>query len=380
MSPDFDVLVIGAGVVGLASAAALAGAGRSVLVIEGEALIGSGNSSRNSEVIHAGLYYQTGSLKHRLCVRGRRLLYAFAAETGVPYRKCGKLVVATCPEEVPAIEAIAVRAAANGVEGIRMLDGAGTRALEPEVVAEAALFSPETGIVDSHAFLLALVARIEGQGGHVALRTPFLRADPEGQGFRVRTGGADPAEVTAGALVNAAGLAAGAVAARIGGLAAEAIPVMRFARGCYFALAGRPPFARLVYPAPVDGGLGVHATLDLAGRVRFGPDVEWLPEGTTLGDLDYRVDPARGEAFYAAVRRYWPGLKDGALSPDYAGIRPKLSGPGAAAADFVIAGPGAHGVPGLVNLFGIESPGLTASLAIAEAVAAMLGLADPAPA
>ncbi|SIO33960.1 L-2-hydroxyglutarate oxidase LhgO [Rhodovulum sp. ES.010] len=365
---DFDAIVIGAGVVGLACAAALGAAGRSVLVLERAGDVGVGISSRNSEVIHAGLYYPTGSLKHRLCVRGRRMLYDFLAETGVPYRKCGKIVVAVDADEVPEIEAIAARAAANGVEGVRLIDRAEVAALEPEVRAEAALLSPETGILDSHAFMLALVARIEAHGGDIARRTPFLRAEPEGQGFRVWAGGAEPAEVTAAMLVNSAGLGAAGTARRIGGLDPAAIPRMRFAKGCYFGLTGRVPFSRLVYPAPVDGGLGVHATLDMGGRVRFGPDVAWLPDGCDADAVDLSVDPARAASFYRAVRRYWPGLADGALYPDYAGIRPKLHGPGAAPADFAIQTVADHGLPGLVNLFGLESPGLTASLAVGEAV------------
>jgi len=369
---DFDAVVIGAGAVGLATAAALAATGRSTLVIEEAPLVGAGISSRNSEVVHAALYYPTGSVKHRLCLRGRHLLYAFLAEARVPFRKCGKVVVATETSELPAIENLAQRAEANGVEGIRLIDGGTLRRMEPEVMAAAALVSPETGIFDSHAYLQALVARIEAGGGHVALRTPFAGAERQAVAFRVRTGGDDPTEVTAGALINSAGLAAAAVAARIEGLVPGTVPQMRYAKGCYFGLRGRPPFRRLVYPAPVDGGLGVHATLDLAGRVRFGPDVEWLAEGTAPADLDFEVAPERAAVFYQAIRRYWPGLPDGALFPDYSGIRPKLSGPGAPAADFRIDTEAAHGLPGLVNLFGIESPGLTSSLAIAEEVVAAL--------
>ncbi|SFC72329.1 NAD(P)/FAD-dependent oxidoreductase [Tropicimonas isoalkanivorans] len=366
--PDFGAIVIGGGVVGLACASALGEAGRPALVLEREPTVGAGISSRNSEVIHAGLYYPTGSLKHRLCVRGRRMLYDTLESCGVPYRKCGKIVVATQTTEIPAIEALAARARENGVEGIRMLSEGELHQLEPEVSAVAAMLSPETGVFDSHAFMLTLVARIEAQGGHVALRTPFIRAEPEGEGFRVWTDGDDPTEVTASVLVNAAGLSATEVATLIGGRVSGEVPDLRYAKGCYFGLQGRAPFKRLVYPAPVDGGLGVHATIDMAGRVRFGPDVEWL-DNLAEADLDYRVPPARGIAFYEAVRRYWPALPDGALYPDYSGIRPKLSTPGATAADFTIETASTHGVSGLVNLFGIESPGLTASLAIAEHVA-----------
>ena len=371
---DFDAIVIGAGVVGLATAAALGRAGLGTLVLERAGHIGDGISSRNSEVIHAGLYYPTGSLKHRLCLRGRHLLYDFLATAGLPVRKCGKIVVATAPSELPGLEALARRAEANGVEGIALLDGAGVRALEPEVTATAGLHSPETGIFDSHAFLLALLAQIEDRDGVLALHTPFLRAEAEPGGFRIVTGGEDPAEVTTRLLVNAAGLSACAVAAAIAGRDPATVPPLRFARGCYFGLTGRAPFHRLVYPAPVDGGLGVHATLDLAGRVRFGPDVEWLPAGTAETALDYRVDEGRAASFYAAIRRYWPALPAGALVPDYSGIRPKLSPPGAPAADFRIETEAHHGVPGLVNLMGIESPGLTASLALAEAVAEALAI------
>lgn len=368
MPSDFEAIVIGGGAVGLACAAALGRARGPVLVLEQARHVGAGISSRNSEVVHAGLYYETGSLKHRLCIRGRRLLYDYLDRAGVAHRKCGKLVVATTPRELTGIEALAARAAANGVESIRLLEPGEVRAMEPALRATGALHSPQTGIIDSHGYMLALVGEIEALGGLVALGAPFLSAAREGQGFRVRTGGADPAEISAPVLVNAAGLTTPEAAAAIEGVPAAAIPRLRFAKGCYFGLTGAAPFRRLVYPAPVDGGLGVHATLDLAGRTRFGPDVEWLPETTVAAELDYAVPAERARAFYTAIRRYWPGLPDGALHPDYAGIRPKLSGPGAAPADFVIQGEEAHGLPGLVNLFGIESPGLTASLAIAERV------------
>jgi L-2-hydroxyglutarate oxidase LhgO len=370
--PDFDATVIGAGAVGLACGAALAAAGQSVLVLEAESHPGAGISSRNSEVIHAGLYYPTGSLKHLLCIRGRRKLYAFLASHGVAHRKCGKLVVATSADETAAIERIAARAAENGVENTALISAAALRAREPHVRGHAALLSPETGIFDSHGYLLALEAEIAAAGGLIAYRSPFVAAEPAATGFAVTTGGAEPARFTTARLVNSAGLAATTVAARIAGLAPADIPPLRLAKGSYFGLRGRSPFSGLIYPAPTDGGLGVHATLDLAGRTRFGPDVEWLPAGAGTEALDHAVDLARAEGFYAAVRRYWPALPDGALFADYAGIRPKLSGPGAPAADFRIDGPEAHGLAGLVNLFGIESPGLTASLAIAEEVLARL--------
>lgn len=366
---DFDAVVVGAGAVGLACAARLAETGRRILVLEQAAHPGEGITSRNSEVIHAGLYYPTGSLKHRLCVDGRRKLYAFLGSHNIPHRKCGKLVVATDEAEIAKIEALKERGAENGVEGLRLLTGAEAAAMEPRVTARAALFSPETGIFDSHQFLLTLIARIEARDSHVALNTPLVSGEPTAEGFAVETGGTDPTRITCHALINSAGLFAPEIARKIAGLSPDAIPRYRFAKGCYFRLTGRAPFAHLVYPAPVDGGLGVHATLDMAGNARFGPDVEWLPEGIAPGRLNYAVAPARVESFYAAIRRYWPGLPDGALTPDYAGCRPKLSAPGEPPADFAING---GDLPGLVSLYGIESPGLTASLAIAEHVAALL--------
>ncbi|RYH08581.1 NAD(P)/FAD-dependent oxidoreductase [Tropicimonas sp. IMCC6043] len=367
---DFDAVVIGAGAVGLACAARLADGGRSVLVLEAAAHPGEGISSRNSEVIHAGLYYPTGSLKHELCVAGRRLLYEYLGSRGIAFRKCGKIVVATGADEVSKIEELKARGEANGVEGLRLLSAAEVTFLEPAVASHGGLLSPETGIFDSHQFFLALIAGIEGQGGHVALRTPFERAEPTAEGFAIRTGGSDPTEISATCLVNSAGLAAPRVARCIAGVPPDAIPAYRLAKGNYYRLIGRAPFSRLIYPAPVDGGLGVHATIDIAGNLRFGPDVEWLPEGLLETHVDYHVHPERGTGFYDAVRRYWPGLPDNALAPDYSGCRPKLSGPGAPAADFDIR---VEALPGLVNLYGIESPGLTAALAIAELVARDLG-------
>ena len=373
--PDFDSVVIGAGAVGLAVAARLAAAGQSVLVLETADHPGDGISSRNSEVIHSGIYYPTGSLKHRLCIRGRQLLYAFLDGRGLPHRKCGKIIVATDEAERAGIEALFHRGRENGVEGLDLIDGAQVARMEPEVAAVAGLWSPETGIFDSHQVLLALIAEIEAGGGHVALRSPFEAAEAGPAGFTVQTGGADPAVLTAARLINCAGLTATAAARRIAGLDAATIPPMRYAKGSYFSLSGPAPFARLIYPAPVDGGLGIHATLDLAGHVRFGPDVEWCPAGTRAEALDYRVDPGRAALFAAAVRRYWPGIDERRLVPDYAGIRPKLSGPGEPPADFAIQGPADHGCPGLVNLYGIESPGLTSALAIAEHVMEILGCA-----
>lgn len=368
---DVDVVVVGAGAVGLAIAAAFARTGRDVLVLEAGRAAGMGTSARNSGVIHAGMYYPTGSLRHRLCVQGRRQLYAYLAERNVPHRRTGKLIVATSPAETAKIEAIHATGLSNGVEGLDLITGAAARAWEPDLACEAALWSPETGILDTHAYMLALQGEIEDAGGAIALATPFQQADQIPGGFRVHTGGADPATIACRCLVNSAGLHAQRTASRIAGLAPGHIPALVLTKGNYFSCAGRSAFSRLIYPAPVDGGLGVHVTLDLAGRMRFGPDVEWLATGNPDA-VDYTVNPARADAFYAAIRRYWPGLPDGVITPDYSGCRPKLSGPGEPAADFRIDGPALHAIPGLVNLFGIESPGLTSSLAIADEVRLLL--------
>ena len=369
----FDATIIGAGAVGLACAAALGAAGQSVLVLEGERIPGMGNSSRNSEVIHAGLYYSKNSLKHLLCIAGRRNLYPFLEKHGVAHRRCGKIVVATNAAEEAAIMQLAARAQDNGVEKLRPITASEARAKEPELNCTAALFSAETGIFDSHEYLKALEGEIGAAGGHVVYRTPFRHASVTADGFRVVTGGDNPADFITRRLINSAGLGAMHVARHIDGLDAQHVPKLFLARGAYFRLRGRGPFSHLVYPAPVDGGLGVHATLDLAGRMRFGPDVEWLGEASADGTpLDFGVDPGRAESFYDAIRKYWPHLKDGALAADYAGIRPKLSGPGQPAAEFRIDGPEVHGIRGLVNLFGIESTGLTSSLAIADQVGSML--------
>lgn len=361
-------LIAGAGVVGLAIGRALARRGIEVIVADSAAAIGTGISARNSEVIHAGLYYPTGSLRHRLCVAGRRALYPFLASHGIAHRRCGKLVVATETAEMAKIEAIATLAAQNGVEGLRLLTGAEARALEPALSCTAALLSPETGIVDSHGLMLSLRGEIEDAGGAIALSTPIERAAWADGCWQVGFGGRDPGTVEADILINAAGLGAQTLARGIEGYPAASIPPLILAKGNYFAYAHAPVFRRLIYPAPVDGGLGVHVTLDLGGRMRFGPDVEWLSE------VDYRVDPARAAAFEAGIRRYFPGLPPASLVPDYAGIRPKLSGPGVSAADFRIDGPEVHGLPGLVALFGIESPGLTSCLALADEVLVRLGL------
>jgi L-2-hydroxyglutarate oxidase LhgO len=364
---DFDACVVGAGAVGLACGYALAKRGRSVVVIEKERAIGQGVSSRNSEVIHGGLYYPTGSLKARLCVAGRRALYPFLDAHKVAYRKCGKLVVATEAAEIPRIEAIGAQARANGVEGIDEITGAAARAMEPGLNAVGAVLSPESGVFDSHGYLLALQGEIEDLGGAVVTGTPFEAARPlEAGGFAIRAGGEAPAEFATRLLVTAPGLSAQAVAARIEGFPAAGIPKLHYGKGVYFRLAGRAPFEHLIYPPPIPGALGTHYRKDLGGQAVFGPDLAYVETE------DYSVDPERAAGFYQYVRRFWPGLPDGALAPDYAGIRPKLHGPGEAQPDFRIDGPAAHGIAGLVALFGIESPGLTSSLAIGEEVAGRL--------
>ena len=368
MSPgveQVDAVVIGAGVVGLAVARALALQGREVLVLEAAGAIGTGTSSRNSEVIHAGIYYAQGSLKARLCVRGKALLYAYCAERGIAHRRCGKLIVATSDEQIAQLAGIIAKAAANGVDDLVLLSRAQAQAMEPALSCVAAVHSPSTGIVDSHALMLALQGDLENAGGVVALHAPLAQAQCDAGGITLQT--QDGTLLRARTVVNAAGLQAPALARRFTGLDARHVPPAHFAKGNYFTLAGRSPFSRLIYPVPEAAGLGVHLTLDLGGQAKFGPDVQWVD---TPDDLV--VDPSRGDAFYAEVRKYWPALRDGALEPGYAGIRPKIHAPHESARDFLIQGPSDHGVAGLVNLFGIESPGLTSSLAIAEHVAGLL--------
>ena len=369
-----DAVVVGAGVVGLACARELALRGLETLVLEADAGIGNGTSSRNSEVIHAGLYDAPGSLKATLCVAGRRLLYPYCEARGVGHRRCGKLIVAATPAQVERLRGIEQRARDNGVEGLRWLSGAEARELEPALEGEAALLSTVTGIIDSHALMLAYLGDLEHAGGGLVVRSPLMGATVTASGIALRVGGVEPMEIETRLLVNAAGLHAQALAQRIEGLGAAHIPHPRFAKGNYYALAGRSPFTRLVYPVPEPGGLGVHLTLDLAGQARFGPDVEWLPDGTSADAIDYAVDPRRSDLFYAAIRRYWPGLQEGSLAPAYSGVRPKLQGPGEPVRDFMLQGPQVHGVPGLMNLYGIESPGLTASLALAVEAARRLGV------
>jgi L-2-hydroxyglutarate oxidase LhgO len=359
-----DAVVIGAGVLGLAVARALATAGREVVILEAEDAIGTHTSSRNSEVIHAGIYYPQGSLKARACVEGRERLYDYCAERGVPHRRCGKLIVATDAAQREDLEGIRQTAHANGVTDVVCVSQERVRTMEPELHCVAALHSPSTGIVDSHALMLAYLRDAEHAGAMLALKCSLAKGVVRAGGIELHVTGAEP--ILAAQVVNSAGLRAPSLARSIEGYAAELAPPEFYAKGNYYSLAQRPPFSRLVYPVPEPGGLGVHVTLDLGGRARFGPDVEWVDT------VDYTVDPRRAEHFYAAIRRYWPGLPDGALEPDFAGIRPKISGKDAPAADFLVQGPRVHGVPGLVNLFGIESPGLTASLPLADAVLGQL--------
>jgi L-2-hydroxyglutarate oxidase LhgO len=360
-----DCIVIGAGVVGLAVARAMALKGREVMVLEAANAIGTGTSSRNSEVIHAGIYYPQGSLKAQLCVRGKQMLYDYCAQRGIGHSRCGKLIVATSESQVAQLQGIIAKAAANGVHDLVLLTREQARALEPQLECVAAIHSPSTGIVDSHALMLSLQGDMENAGGFTVLNTAVAQFICARAAIEVIA--SDGTELAANIVINAAGLNAPQVARCIKGLDARYAPPTFWAKGNYFTLSGKSPFSRLIYPVPEAAGLGVHLTIDLGGQAKFGPDVEWVASPDDLA-----VDPSRGDAFYAEVRKYWPGLKDGALQPSYSGIRPKLQGPGQAAGDFVIQGEAVHGIPGLVNLFGIESPGLTSSLAIAEVVSQML--------
>ncbi len=368
---EVECVVVGAGVVGLATTRALALAGHGVLVLDRASTIGFETSSRNSEVIHGGLYYPADSLKARSCVAGRHRLYAYCREHGVPHAQIGKLIVATEEGEIAGVERIANSARANGVDDLQWLTATQAQQLEPALRCVAAVLSPSTGIIDSHALMLAYQGEAEAAGAMVGLRTPVLSGRVRHDGFDLAIGGDEPSALRCRFLVNAAGLYAPALARTIRGVPRETIPSAFFCRGVYFSLAGRAPFRRLVYPVPPPSGLRVHVTLDLAGQARFGPDVEWIPK------VDYTVDPARGDSFYAAIRAYWPELRDGALQPGYAGVRPKISGPSEPAADFVVQGPEVHSVPGLVNLYGIESPGLTASLPLADEVVERLSRHPP---
>ena len=367
--------VIGAGVIGLACARVLARQGIETVVLERHGVCASETSARNSEVIHAGFHYPTGSLKARCCVVGRRQLYEFCNTHGVSHRRCGKLVVATSAHQEEQLLLLQRQGHDNGVDDLRLLSASAACALEPELACTAALLSPSTGIIDSHALTLALLGDAERAGAVLALRNPFRRGSIEDKGIVLESGGTQSLRFRSSIVINAAGLWAPEVAAALAGFPPELIPANFHAKGNYFALARRAPFSRLVYPLPEAAGLGVHLTLDLGGQARFGPDVEWLPDptpGQPIGEFDYRVDPAHASTFVTAIRRYWPALPDDALLPAYAGVRPKISGRSAPAGDFVVQGPAEHGIPGLINLFGIESPGLTSCLAIAEHVLAEL--------
>ena len=360
---EVDVVVVGAGVVGIAVARALAQAGREVIVLDGAEGIGTETSSRNSEVIHAGIYYPKGSLMARFCVEGRRMLYRYCDERGVPYAKCGKLIVAASEAETEMLAGIKARAEANGVEGMRFLTAAEAVAMEPNLSCTGALFSPTTGVLDSHAYMLALQGDAEHGGAVFVFHSPVEGGRVVDGGVELAVGGADPMRLRARLVVNSAGLHACPLARAIEGMPRQLVPQEYFAKGNYFTLVGKSPFSRLIYPVPVPGGLGVHITIDLGGQARFGPDVEWIER------IEYVVDPRRADSFYDAVRRYWPGLRDGQIQPGYAGIRPKIVPKGAPGQDFVVQGAAVHGIPSLINLFGIESPGLTAAIAIAEHVA-----------
>jgi L-2-hydroxyglutarate oxidase LhgO len=370
---ETDVLVIGAGAVGLAVARALALRGREVIVLEAASGIATETSSRNSEVVHAGLYYPPASLKAELCVRGRRLLYPYCEQRGVPAHACGKFVVAVTDAEAAAIPALLARAQENGVENLSLIDGDQARRLEPALSPDVrcALVSPVSGIFDSHAYFLALQGEIEDRGGAVVLETPVVRGEVRPEGILIETGGRTPSRILARAVVNSAGHRALEIARSIEGGATYPGLRMRWTKGSYFSASGAPAFSRLIYPMHNSASLGLHLSVDLAGRTRLGPDAQWLDEDVSP-PFDYSVDPARAELCYAEVRRYWPGLRDGTISPDYSGVRPKIVGPGEPAGDFLIDGPSGHGVAGLVNLIGIESPGLTSSLAIGERVASLI--------
>jgi L-2-hydroxyglutarate oxidase LhgO len=357
-----DAVVVGAGVVGLAVARELALAGREVVILEAEEAIGTHTSSRNSEVIHAGIYYPRDSLKAATCVAGRELLYEYCRSRGVPHRRCGKLIVATDKAQLGELRSIRDKAHANGATEVMEIAREEALRMEPELSCVAALHSPYTGIIDSHALMLAYLGDAEARGAMLALKSRLVGGDVDSDGIVLHVGGAEPMTIKASLVVNSAGLRAPSVARSLEGYPAELAPREFYAKGNYYSLQRPSPFSRLVYPVPEPGGLGVHVTLDLAGQARFGPDVEWVER------ISYEVDPGRSARFYAAIRRYWPGLPDGSLAPGYSGIRPKTSGPGEPASDFEIQGPRRHGVPGLVHLFGIESPGLTASLALARRV------------
>lgn len=361
-----ETIIIGAGVIGLAIARALSAAGQEVLILEATGAIGSATTARNSGVIHAGIYYPPQSGKAFHCVRGRQMLMGYLTERQLPHKLCGKLIVAVDAAQVAKLDEIVTRAEASGVTELVRLDAAGVTAREPEVTGVAGLFSPITGIVDVHELIHSYLGDAERDGAMLALHSPVTQVRPEAERFIVTVGGSAPTTLACRNLVNAAGLGAPAIAAKITDFPGEKVPPLYLARGNYFSLQGAQPFQHLVYPVPEPGGLGVHATLDMAGKVRFGPDVEWIDAE------DYAVNPARAAHFYAAIRRYWPGLPDNTLQPDYAGIRPKTAPKGGADTDFIVQGSETHGLPRLINLFGIESPGLTAALSLAAETAERL--------
>jgi len=374
MTETIDCAVIGAGVVGLAIARALALSGRDVIILESADAIGTGTSSRNSEVIHAGIYYPNNSLKALMCVRGRKLLYEYCQSHGVEHRRIGKLLVATTDDQLEPLDKLRASAAANGVDDLEAVDGALLKKMEPELRAVGAYLSPSTGIIDSHGLMLSYQGDAEDAGAMIAFNSPVIKGHIENNAITLSIGGAEPMALSCQTVINSAGLFAQNIAASLDGMPREHVPPCHFAKGNYFTLSGRAPFSRPIYPIPEAAGLGIHLTLDLGGQAKFGPDVEWindkpwLEDANHIANIDYTVDPSRNPRFYEAIRTYWPGLPDDALLPGYAGMRPKIQAPDEAAKDYMIQGPNDHGVNGLVNLYGIESPGLTSSLAIAEEI------------
>ena len=374
MTETIDCAVIGAGVVGLAVARALALSGRDVIILESADAIGTGTSSRNSEVIHAGIYYPNNSLKALMCVRGRKLLYEYCQSHGVEHRRIGKLLVATTDDQLKPLDKLRASAAANGVDDLEAVDRASLKKMEPELRAVGAYLSPSTGIIDSHGLMLSYQGDAEDAGAMIAFNSPVIKGHIENNAITLSIGGAEPMALSCQTVINSAGLFAQHIAASLDGMPRERVPPCHFAKGNYFTLSGRAPFSRPIYPIPEAAGLGIHLTLDLGGQAKFGPDVEWindkpwLEDANHIANIDYTVDPLRNRRFYEAIRTYWPGLPDDALLPGYAGMRPKIQAPDEAAKDYMIQGPNDHGVNGLVNLYGIESPGLTSSLAIAEEI------------
>ncbi len=363
---DIDCAVIGAGAVGLAIARELATVGREVIILESADAIGTGISSRNSEVIHAGIYYQKDSLKGRFCVRGRDMLYAYCTEHGIDHKRCGKIIVATDENQIEALDSLVTKGNENGVDDLERLSAEKAIAMEPELHCVAALWSPSTGIIDSHAFMLSLLGNAENNGAMIALNSPVTGGMISGHGITLNVGGAEPMDLSCRNVFNCSGLEAWNVAASIQGMPRDLIPARHLAKGNYFYLSARPPFSHLIYPMPTAASLGMHYTLDMGGQARFGPDVEWIDK------IDYSVDPERAADFVRAIKRYWPNIANNSIRPGYSGIRPKLQAPGEEARDFLIQDYNIHGIKGLVNLFGIESPGLTSSLAIAEHVSKMV--------